>query len=50
MNLVQAGLGLISADIVLRVTHILKPDPEVPSDVIQTLIELADTNGDDQAD
>jgi calmodulin len=42
--------GLISADEILRVTHILTPDAGVPDDEIQTLIGLADTNGDGQVD
>jgi calmodulin len=42
--------GLISSDEVLRVTHILTPDPDVPDDEIKTLMALADTNGDGQVD
>lgn len=44
------GNGLISSDEVKRVTHILAPDPDVPDDEIETLIGLADTNGDGQVD
>jgi len=42
--------GLISSDEILRITHILRPDPDVPDEEIQTLIGLADTNGDGQVD
>jgi len=42
--------GFISSDEIMRVTHILSPDPDVPLDEIETLIVLADTNGDGQID
>ena len=42
--------GLISSDEVMRVTHLLRPDPDVPKEEIETLIRLADTNGDGQVD
>lgn len=38
--------GLISSDEILRVTHMLRPDPDVPVEEIATLIRLADANGD----
>jgi len=38
--------GLISSDEILRVTHMLRPDPDVPEEEIATLIRLADANGD----
>ena len=42
--------GFISLDEIIRVTHILSPNPDVPLDEIETLIVLADTNGDGQID